>query len=83
MVTPIQSSSRTPREAAPAHIDPLHWHQSLGVARQACARIFRDGGSPAEAVEAFGVKLESPCDWSKAVEAIAEALAAAPMRRAA
>jgi len=71
------------REAGPEHINPLHWHQSLGYARQACARIFRDGGLPADAVRAFGLRPNGIADWGKAVEVIAEHLAAQPSRRAA
>lgn len=68
----------------PEHINPLQWHQALGVARQSCARFFRDGGVPADAMRAFGLKpLAEHDDWSHAVEAIAEMLCAAPQRRAA
>jgi len=70
------------------HINPMQWHQAMGVARQVSARIFRDGGSAADALAAFGLKSEAgELDWSRAVEAIAEALcaqhAAPQMRRAA
>jgi hypothetical protein len=68
----------------PGHVNPLQWHQAVGVARQSCARFFRDGGSPADALKAFGLAPEATCsDWGKAVEAIAEVLCAAPARRAA
>ena len=69
----------------PGHVNPLQWHQSLGVARQSCARFFRDGGSPSDAMLAFGVTgFEGGItDWSKAVEAIANVLCATPDRRAA
>jgi len=69
--------------SAPRNIDPGHWHQSVGYARQACARVFRDGGSPAEAMTAFGVKADGRVDWSRAVELIAEAMCARPARRVA
>lgn len=69
--------------SAPRNIDPAQWHQSVGYARQACARVFRDGGSPAEAATAFGIKAEGGIDWSRAVEMIAEALCARPARRVA
>jgi len=68
---------------APRSVNPAHWHQSVGYARQACARVFRDGGSPAEAVAAFGVKTDTPPDWSRAVEIIADALCTRPARRVA
>ena len=68
----------------PRHINPVQWHQAIGYARQACARIFRDGGSPAEALEAFGVKAGEPAaDWSVAVDRIAQALCATPLSKAA
>jgi hypothetical protein len=69
----------------PDHINPVQWSQAMGVARQACARIFRDGGAPADAVAAFGLAVAAPTAiaWSKAVELIAERLCAAPLRRAA
>ncbi len=40
---------------SPHHVNPLQWHQAVGVARQSCARFFRDGGTPADALGAFGV----------------------------
>jgi hypothetical protein len=69
----------------PDHINPLQWHQALGIARQSCARFFRDGGSPADAMRAFGVRPngQSDVDWAKAVEAVAHVLCAAPLRSAA
>ncbi len=67
------------------HVNPLQWHQAVGVARASCARFFRDGGAPADALHAFGLSADErgAHDWSRAVEAIAESLCAAPMRRAA
>jgi hypothetical protein len=67
----------------PDHINPAQWHQSLGYARQACARIFRDGGTPRDAILAFGLASHTAKDWSKAVELIAEVLCAQPVRKAA
>lgn len=69
---------------APDHINPFVWHQSLGVARHSCARIFRDGGTAADAVRAFGIKAGvKASDWKRAVEVIAEVIARGPVRRAA
>lgn len=68
------------------HINPLQWHQAMGIARQSCARFFRDGGTPQDAMRAFGLKPETvaAADWKKAVEAIAGVLCEAqPQRRAA
>jgi hypothetical protein len=67
----------------PDHVNPVLWQQSVGIARQACARIFRDGGTPRAAVEAFSLKIDPAADWSRAVQAIAESLSARPMRKAA
>jgi hypothetical protein len=55
----------------------------MGYARQACARIFRDGGSPAEACRAFGLAAETATDWSIAVDRIALSLCAPALRKAA
>ena len=65
-------------------INPAQWQHAIAVARQTCARIFRDGGAPADALEAFGVALEdASCDWKQAVETIAHALCAQPVKCAA
>ena len=70
---------------SPQHVNPLQWHQAVGIARQSCPRFFRDGGAPADALKAFGVPANAhlSADWGKAVDAIAEILCAAPVRRAA
>ncbi len=73
----------TTLEASPRHINPIAWHQSLGIARQACARIFRDGGAPKDALAAFGIKGGAATDWSHAVDLIAESMASMPHRKAA
>lgn len=79
----IPMSSKSAREVGPEHINPMQWHQSVGYARQACARIFRDGGQPEDAIKAFGLKGASGGCWSKAVEMIAEQLSAVISRKAA
>jgi hypothetical protein len=56
------------------HITSVQWEQAIGYARQACARIFRDGGSPRAALSAFGLNVADPADWSTAVDRIALAL---------
>jgi hypothetical protein len=67
-----------------AHINPVQWNQAQGVARQSCARIFRDGGTPTDALQAFGLRGAAvDAHWSKAVDLIAEKLCRAPMRKAA
>ena len=69
---------------SPRHINPLQWQQAMDYARQACARIFRDGGGPGDAIRAFGLVPGEPTgDWSIAVVRIAQALCAPVLRRAA
>lgn len=67
------------------HINPQQKSHAIGLARQACARVFRDGGSPADALEAFGLAAHSQVsDWGRAVDLIADALCSrTPARRAA
>lgn len=69
----------------PDHINPIQWTQAQGVARQACARVFRDGGNAGDALTAFGLEAEAPRrdDWAHAVDLIAASMCATPMRRAA
>jgi hypothetical protein len=69
---------------SPCHLNPLQWQQAIGHARQVCARIFRDGGGPGDAIVAFGLGApKSQVDWSIAVDRIAQALCARPLRKAA
>lgn len=72
-------------EMTPDHINPIEWHQSLGIARQSCARVFRDGGSPTDALVAFGLApaAQADADWSRVVEMIALSMCGQPLRRAA
>lgn len=69
----------------PNHINPVQWNQALGYSRQACARVFRDGGTPVDALAAFGLAAEdvAGADWSRAVDLIATALCKRPMALAA
>jgi hypothetical protein len=69
----------------PNHVNPVQWQQAQGVARQTCARFFRDGGMPEDAMKAFGLSDSEfeGLDWSRAVDAIAVTLCSAPQRRAA
>lgn len=70
----------------PRHINPLQWSQATDHARQVCARMFRDGGSPADAIRAFGLIAPTPAsgiDWSLAVERIAQSLCAPSLHKAA
>ncbi|MCC7250415.1 hypothetical protein [Hyphomicrobium sp.] len=69
----------------PQHVNPIEWHQAVGVARQSCARFFRDGATAKDAMRAFGAEVATAdaADWGKAVEAIAQVLCARPEKRAA
>jgi hypothetical protein len=69
----------------PDHINPIQWQQASAIARQSCARFFRDGGTPADAMRAFGLEpqKEGAAQWDRAVEAIARAICATPMKLAA
>ncbi len=67
----------------PRHISSVQWEQATGYARAACARIFRDGGTPAVALESFGLHIASDADWSTAVDRIALSLCAPQQRKAA
>ena len=73
-------------QMTPEYVDQMQWHQTLGFARQVCARVFRDGGAPADALKAFGLGSHVATvkdDWSKAVELIAEVMCAPVQRSAA
>ena len=48
-----------------------------------CARIFRDGGTPAAALGAFGLEATGEAGWSTAVDRIAHALCSPQQRKAA
>jgi len=51
------------------------WDHAQGVARQVCARVFRDGGAPSDALEAFGLAhVDMHGSWREAVDRIAGAL---------
>ncbi|HXF55598.1 MAG TPA: hypothetical protein VNK52_15905 [Hyphomicrobiaceae bacterium] len=69
----------------PQYINPVAWNQAIGLARLSCARIFRDGGTPSDALAAFGLAAPdvAALDWSRAVGMIAERLCRPPTSRAA
>ncbi len=67
----------------PNHLNPIQWHQAQAVSRQSCSRVFRDGGTPAEALASFGLADIPDASWDKAVELIAAELCAHPMSKAA
>jgi hypothetical protein len=68
----------------PNNVNPVQWQQSLGYARSVCARVFRDGGKPADAFAAFGLAvIDAPIDWATVVDRIAMQLSKTPARKAA
>jgi hypothetical protein len=69
--------------SAPDYVSPIQWHQAIGVSRQECARIFRDGGTPGDALAAFGLKADEATDWEHAVDQIAAEMCSRPFVRAA
>jgi hypothetical protein len=83
-VTVLSKRDHEANPMSPRHINPVQWQQSIGYARQACARLFRDGSTPVDAMAAFGLTGAEPTsDWSIAVERIAHALCAPALRKAA
>jgi hypothetical protein len=68
----------------PNNVNPVQWQQTLGYARNVCARVFRDGGKPADALMAFGLQgVDAPKDWATVVDRIAMQLVKSPVRKAA
>lgn len=72
-------------DKAPDHINSAQWAQAVGYARQAAARVFRDGGTATDAVRAFDITdgQVGASDWSRAVNLIADVLCHRPVKRAA
>ena len=56
----------------PRYVRPRQWRQAVDVARETCARFFRDGRSPADAMRAFGFAPSGAADWAQAVNLLAE-----------
>ena len=58
---------------SPQPSNAAQWTHAVGLARQSCARVFRDGGTPSDALATFGLKGRRSAqeDWSLAVEDIA------------
>jgi hypothetical protein len=70
---------------APNHINSVQWQQAIGFSRQSCARVFRDGGTTADALRAFDLEPGDVAahEWSRAVDLIAAALCSRPLALAA
>jgi hypothetical protein len=64
-------------------VSTLEWHNALAASREGCARVFRDGGVPADALVAYGVARQDEVNWTQAVELIAQELCQQPFRHAA
>lgn len=77
------ASVRASDDETPAHVNPILWQQSLGLARQISARVFRDGGRASDALVAVGLTADPSATWDKAVEMIAAELSRSkvPARR--
>lgn len=60
----------------PMNVNPVQWTEAVGYARQTCARIYRGGGKPLEALKLFGVNTRTvrTGDWDQAIETIAMSL---------
>jgi hypothetical protein len=69
--------------SVPDYLSPIQWHQAIAVSRQECARIFRDGGTPQDALVAFGLRPEESANWERVVDLVAGELCAHPVQRAA
>ena len=66
------------RMSKPKHINSAQWDHAVGYARQSCARIFRHGGTPRDAMSSFGLagRNQAGANWGSAVENIAISLCA-------
>jgi hypothetical protein len=69
--------------SVPDYLSPIQWHQAVAVSREQCARIFRDGGAPTDALLAFGLHGETGANWERVVDLIAAELCAHPIKHAA
>ena len=74
-----------PTVPSPAHANAMQWHHAQSLARQTCARVFRDGGQPVDALREFNVTLSDTrkLGWGRAVEVISESLCQLPANMAA
>jgi hypothetical protein len=74
-----------PTVPSPGHINALQWDHAQSIARQTCARIFREGGQPEDALQEFDLKSSqtSKLGWGRAVELITESMCQLPLKIAA
>lgn len=58
----------------PENINPQEWEQALTQARSICMRLFKKGGTPLDALKAYGIHhICSHPNWGVAIETIAYA----------
>ncbi len=64
---------------SPRPVNPLQWSEAIGLARHTCARVFRDGGSPSDAMRSFGLRARTVerADWDEAIRSIAQSICSA------
>lgn len=76
----------------PHDVQPGQYSEAVLIARQTCARIFAQGGTPADALAAFGLGADlagrdgdaaGTAGWPRTVDRIAAALCVTPQNRAA
>ena len=55
------------------NINPLQWHDAIGMASEFCADLAEKGCLPEDAVKAYGLKEDDidTQDWDKAAQLIA------------
>jgi hypothetical protein len=69
--------------SVPDYLSPIQWQQAIAVSRQECARIFRDGGTPQDALIAFRLRPDESANWERVVDLVAGEIFAHPAKRAA
>lgn len=55
----------------PTHISPVEWELALAMARSVCAAIFKQGGHPIDALQAYGFARDETANWQTAIEGVA------------
>ncbi len=66
-----EQKQNTPRELF--NVNPLKWHEAIGLAREFCADLAEKGCEPEDAVAAYGLSESAGTahDWTKAAQLIA------------
>lgn len=56
----------------PDYVNPVEWELALSMARSICADMFRKGGTPLDALRAYGIERSfSHPNWQNAIDIIA------------